>query len=280
MVANVQSNDDYKLALTEKELANYRRDGYIVPTWRFPTKSIKLLRELVDSIIKANPDHQQEQLVCPHLANGATKPMISDRHLDFLNLSMADGLCGILRQISGADVLLWGSQLFCKPPMTGMEIPWHQDGAYWPIKPLANVSAWIAIDEVKKENACLRVIPRSHLNGLRPHQTDNRKKVALDQTVRPEQMNEEEAIDIELEPGQVVLFDVYLIHGSNANTSGKRRAGLVYRYMPSTSLFDRRVPDKINQSGHLVSYKDRPLFQVIGNQQGENTMVETVRHES
>jgi hypothetical protein len=280
MMADIQSNDKQKLALTEKELASYKREGYIIPTWRFPAKSIKLLRELVDSIIQANPDHQQEQLVCPHLQKGATKPMISDRHLDFLNLSMADGLCSVLRQVVGADVLLWGSQLFCKPPMTGMEIPWHQDGAYWPIKPLANVSAWIAIDEVKKENACLRVIPKSHLNGLRPHRTDNRKKIALDQTVRSEEMNEEKAIDIELEPGQVVLFDVYLIHGSNANTSGKRRAGLVYRYMPSTSLFDRGVPDKTNQSGHLVSYKNRPLFQVIGNRQGENTMVETVRHES
>ncbi|MCH2631415.1 MAG: hypothetical protein MKZ89_13265, partial [Nisaea sp.] len=67
--------------------------------------------------------------------------------------------------------------------------------------------------------------------------------------------------------------DVYLMHGSNANTSGERRAGLVYRYMPSTSLFDRSVQDKINKSGHLVSYKDRPLFQVLGDDPGRNTKI-------
>ena len=201
--------------------------------------------------------------------------MTSNRHRDFLKLSMADGLCTILGQIVGQDILLWGSQLFCKPAMTGMEIPWHQDGAYWPIRPLANVSAWIAIDEVKIENSCLRVIPGSHLNGLYPHETDMREKIALDQTVKQDHLEDHKAINIELEPGQVVLFDVYLIHGSTANTSGKRRAGLVYRYMPSTSLFDRTVPDKINQAGHLVSYKDRPLFQVNGEQVGKNTMVET-----
>ena len=232
------------------------------------------MRELVEEIIRINPDHQQEQLVCPHLPRGATKPMISNRHKDFLKLSMADGLCTILGQIVGQDILLWGSQLFCKPAMTGMEIPWHQDGAYWPIRPLANVSAWIAIDEVKIENACLRVIPGSHLNGLRPHETDMREEIALDQTVKQDHLEDYKAVNVELEPGQVVLFDVYLIHGSTANTSGKRRAGLVYRYMPSTSLFDRTVPDKINQVGHLVSYKDRPLFQVNGEQVGQNTMVE------
>ena len=43
-----------------------------------------------------------------------------------------------------------------------------------------------------------------------------------------------------------------MIHGSNANTSGRRRAGLVYRYMPHVSLFDRSYPDKVNSSGYLV----------------------------
>ena len=179
----------------------------------------------------------------------------------------------ILGQILGPDVLLWGSQLFCKPAAVGMEIPWHQDGAYWPIRPLANISAWIAIDRVRRENACLRVIPGSHLNGLKPHQIDSRKNLALDRTVNPEHLNKEEAVDIELDPGELVFFDVYLMHGSNANTSGERRAGLVYRYMPSTSLFDRGVQDKINKSGHLVSYKDRPLFQVLGDDPGRNTKI-------
>ena len=158
---------DY-LGLKEAELARYKTDGYIIPAWRFSEEDVAIMRDLVEEIIQVNPDHQQEQLVCPHLPRGATKPMTSNRHRDFLKLSMADGLCTILSQIVGQDVLLWGSQLFYKPAMTGMEIPWHQDGAYWPIRPLANVSAWIAIDEVKIENSCLRVIPGSHLNGYNP----------------------------------------------------------------------------------------------------------------
>ena len=259
--------------LTEKEVENYKQQGYVVPKWKYPAKSIEIMQRLVQELIEANPDHYQEQLVCPHLPQGATKPMVSERHQDFLNLAMEEGVRKILGQILGPDVLLWGSQLFCKPAAVGMEIPWHQDGAYWPIRPLANISAWIAIDRVSRENACLKVIPGSHLSGLKPHQIDSRKNLALDRTVNPEHLNKEEAVDIELDPGELVFFDVYLMHGSNANTSGERRAGLVYRYMPSTSLFDRSVQDKINKSGHLVSYKDRPLFQVLGDDPGRNTKI-------
>ena len=259
--------------LTEEEVENYKQQGYVVPKWKYPAKSIEMMQRLVQELIEANPDHYQEQLVCPHLPQGATKPMVSERHQDFLNLAMEEGVRKILGQILGPDVLLWGSQLFCKPAAVGMEIPWHQDGAYWPIRPLANISAWIAIDRVRRENACLKVIPGSHLSGLKPHQIDSRKNLALDRTVNPEHLNKEEAVDIELDPGELVFFDVYLMHGSNANTSGERRAGLVYRYMPSTSLFDRSVQDKINKSGHLVSYKDRPLFQVLGNDPGRNTKI-------
>ena len=178
--------------LTEEEVENYKQQGYVVPKWRYPAKSIEMMQRLVQELIEANPDHYQEQLVCPHLPQGATKPMVSERHQDFLNLAMEEGVRKILGQILGPDVLLWGSQLFCKPAALGMEIPWHQDGAYWPIRPLANISAWIAIDRVRRENACLKVIPGSHLSGLKPHQIDSRKNLALDRTVNPEHLNKEE----------------------------------------------------------------------------------------
>jgi hypothetical protein len=165
-----------QFGLSDIELKQYKQDGYIIPKWRFSDDDVRLMQGLVEEIIKLNPDHQQEQFVCPHLPKGATKPMNSSRHREFLKLATTAGLRSGLNQIIGKDILLWGSQLFCKPAMTGMEIPWHQDGAYWPIKPLANVSAWIAIDDVKIENACLKVIPGSHLNGLRPHETDSREK--------------------------------------------------------------------------------------------------------
>jgi hypothetical protein len=262
--------------LNPEELQSYQRDGFIIPRWRFDHDRVARMLDAVDRVITANPDHRPEQLVCPHIPGGATKPIAGDHHGDFLGFGTTPDLATILRQLVGPNVLMWGSQLFCKPPSIGMAIPWHQDGEYWPIRPLANVSAWIAIDPATRENGCLRVIPGSHRGGLRPHVLDDRENLALDQTVAPEHLDEGNAVDLELEPGQLALFDVFLMHGSNANTSGKRRAGLVYRYMPSTSLFDRAMPDKITSFGHLVMYQKRPVYQVIGADPGANTLVEGV----
>jgi ectoine hydroxylase-related dioxygenase (phytanoyl-CoA dioxygenase family) len=73
--------------------------------------------------------------------------------------------------------------------------------------------------------------------------------------------------DIELKAGHFSVHDVYLVHGAAANDSGRRRAGLVFRYMPSTSHFDRdlarkqveemNVPDLSKRRLYLVSGQDR-----------------------
>ena len=33
-----------------------------------------------------------------------------------------------------------------KPPVEGYETPWHQDGHYWPIRPLATCTVWVALE--------------------------------------------------------------------------------------------------------------------------------------
>ena len=49
------------------------------------------------------------------------------------------------------------------------------------------------------------------------------------------------AVALELEPGQMSMHDVYLIHGAEANRSAKRRTGIALRYMPGTSVFERDI---------------------------------------
>jgi ectoine hydroxylase-related dioxygenase (phytanoyl-CoA dioxygenase family) len=81
--------------------------------------------------------------------------------------------------VAGEDLILWGCHVFCKPAGDGFETPWHQDGHYRPIRPLATG----AFDDAR-------------------------------------------AVDIELQPGQMSLHDVYMIHGANANRSAQRRTGV------------------------------------------------------
>ena len=67
-----------------------------------------------------------------------------------------------------------------------------------------------------------------------------------------------------LEPGQMSMHDVYMIHGAKANTSGQRRTGVALRYMPASSHFDRSLKPVDGQSGVPVSFATRPLWLLRG----------------
>mgnify|MGYP001218300665 CR=1 FL=1 len=76
-----------------------------------------------------------------------------------------------------------------------------------------------------------------------------------------------EAWEMLLERGQLVMFDVFLMHGSQANRSNKKRRGMTMRLMPTTSHFDRSIaPDIL---AHL------PLMLVRGGDKcGKNDLQE------
>ena len=76
--------------------------------------------------------------------------------------------------------------------------------------------------------------------------------------------DEADAVDIELQPGQMSLHDVYMIHGAAANTSTQRRTGVALRYMPATSHFDRSLRPVDGKTGVAVNFGQRPLWLVKG----------------
>ncbi len=154
---------------------------------------------------------------------------------------------------------------FTKPARNGLETPWHQDGEFWPIRPLATCTVWIAIDEANKQNGCLRIIRGSHKNRkLRKHNTVNDNKFTLHQVLDPSEYNEADAVDLELKRGQISLHDVYLLHGSKANESSKSRRGMTLRYMPTSSVFDRKVANELHENLGVVNHSERSLFLMRG----------------
>ena len=181
----------------------------------------------------------------------------------WLQFLMHDKVLDIVGQLIGCDIILWGSTLFCKPAGRGRIVPWHRDGRYWPIKPLATTSVWIAVDDATAQNGCLRVIPGSHkARETGRHFTSARDDVAIPKTLHEDEYDEAQAIDVELEAGQMAIFDIYTAHGSNANTSDRRRVGYAMLYMPSASYYDRTdipVPESRGAAHHT-----RPLILARG----------------
>jgi ectoine hydroxylase-related dioxygenase (phytanoyl-CoA dioxygenase family) len=218
------------------------------------------MRAALDRLIADNPGVRPEKLVSAHLENGS-EGVKGGRA--FLELARDKGLVELISDAIGEDVILWGCQVFCKPGGDGLETPFHQDGHYWPIRPLATCTAWIALDPSRKENGCLKVVPRSHAGKqLFPHLREDREDLVL--TNRIQGFDESTAVEIELEPGQMSLHDVYMIHGATVNRSPMRRAGVAIRYMPGSSVFERNLMQASTASGYLVDFSTRPLWLLKG----------------
>ena len=74
------------------------------------------------------------------------------------------------------------------------------------------------------------------------------------------------AQDDVLMAGEFSIHDVYLIHGSQPNRSGKRRAALVLRYMSAESLYDRSMDLDGGTQHYQTRFSIRPIFLVRGQQ--------------
>jgi hypothetical protein len=249
--------------LSPAQIESYRRDGLVIPDYRLPDAQLAKLRSALDALLAANPHVRPEQLISAHIRRGPEKTI---GHEAFLEFAHDPHILDMVEQIAGPDLILWGCQVFCKPAGDGYEVPWHQDGRYWPIRPLATCTVWVALDRSSPENGCMRYIPGSHARGhVYRHRNDTRPDLALDLVLADDAVDTGAARDVVLEPGMMSLHDVYLVHGSNPNRSGKRRAGLALRYMPASSHFDRAMfAPRTSGNGLTVDYTNRPIWLVRG----------------
>jgi ectoine hydroxylase-related dioxygenase (phytanoyl-CoA dioxygenase family) len=255
------------------EIAHYEAQGYVIPRFRLPAGEVAALREALDALIRDNPGVRPEKLVSAHIAGDNGEGVRGSAA--FLALARDPRIVELVSGVIGDDVVLWGCHVFCKPAGEGYETPWHQDGHYWPIRPLATCTAWVALEPSTVANGCLRVIPRSHRDrALHAHLHEDRRDVTLNQRMADGTFDEREAVDLELEPGEMSLHDVYMIHGAARNRSPQRRTGVALRYMPSTSVFERDRNPVDGKSGVPVDFARRPLWLVKGiDRSGRNDFV-------
>lgn len=140
-----------------------------------------------------------------------------------------------IEALLGPDILLLATHFFCKYGQEEKFVAWHQDVTYWGLEPPVAVTAWYAVDDSDRENGCMRVIPGTHLSGIRAHgkaeQAGNLLSINQEIQVLPEEQLT--AVDLPLKAGQISLHDGALIHGSLPNRSPRRRCGLTLRYVPA-----------------------------------------------
>ena len=144
------------------------------------------------------------------------------------------GILAVVEALLGPELLLFGDQLFMKPP-GGVEKPYHQDSPYFPIEPMNLVSCWIALDETTEENGCLWFIPGSHTEGVRDHsevwQVGDREDMRVPEALI--ERDREQAVC--LRPGDCSFHHSLLLHRSGANRSRSSRRGWALHFMSASA---------------------------------------------
>jgi hypothetical protein len=211
--------------LTADETDRYNRQGFLEPRQVLPASDAVDLRgyfdDLLEQVLAADDNRNSYSIntyhvVCERLHDLVTDPRITALAADLL----------------GDEIVCWGSHLFAKLPNDGKEVPFHQDAVYWPMTPSRSVSVWLAIDDVDEENAAMRFIPGSHLDGaLHHHLRDLDGSRVLGQEVDSQELEGRPQYMNAMPAGYASLHSDMLLHGSAANTSMRRRAGLTLRYV-------------------------------------------------
>lgn len=213
--------------LNKIEVEQFHRQGYLGPFDAMPAATMIDLRADITRLLQSDP--------VPWPEEGWHARLIPRHHNRFLDSPLAYRLSTLPEMVSrmtsiyGENLLLWRAHFFDKGP-GAKEIPWHQDYNYWPLEPPVIISAWLAIDRVKRENACMQIIPGSH-RKLMPH-IKATPDMAFLEMVDPATIDTSLAVDIELEPGQFILFNERVLHHSDINNSSLQRCGLSIRMIP------------------------------------------------
>ena len=136
----------------------------------------------------------------------------------FSRLLVDERLTGVAADLlNSPNVQLHHNKLFIKPPEKGSPFPMHQDYPFFPHTKTTMLAAILHFDTASLEKGCVRVIPGSHKNGALPHQEEGGWHLPF------EQYSLDDAVACPAEPGDVLFFSYFTIHGSGLNTSEEAR---------------------------------------------------------
>jgi ectoine hydroxylase-related dioxygenase (phytanoyl-CoA dioxygenase family) len=214
--------------LTVQDIEHFRAEGYLLPGRQlFSEEKLSRLEQIFNEHLAEKGDKLSDELDTPHYRD--------ERLLEFL---LSDEVLDLIEELIGPDIALWSSHFISKDPRTGRATPWHEDSAFWEGRFDRYdhiVTIWLALEDGSfKENGCMRVIPRTHLDG---GFSDNYVPTDITQQTFHAGLagvDEDQAVYFELKRGEFSLHDGRIVHGAAANTSDIRRTGYTMRYFPSS----------------------------------------------
>ena len=211
--------------LTQAQIDQFWRDGCVFPVRVMPEAEALEIRRRLETFESES--------------GGPLKGALRHKsHLLFTwlgDLVRNNGIVDAIEDLYGPNLLCWTTNFFIKEADNPAFVSWHQDSTYWGLDKPDVVTAWVALTPSNKANGAMKFIPGSHTKDQIPHRDTFAKNNLLTrgQEVAVE-VDESKAVAITLEPGEISLHHVRLVHGSPPNPSHDRRIGFAIRYIPTT----------------------------------------------
>jgi ectoine hydroxylase-related dioxygenase (phytanoyl-CoA dioxygenase family) len=135
--------------------------------------------------------------------------------------------------------------IFNKPPHVSNTLNWHQDVAYFPLKPNNQIAVWIPFEPVNAEKSAMVYALGSHKHGIRGSVNLHTKEVfeGEDRPLIPNDPSKEgfKVVTMEMTNQDMLIHDGYTWHYTGPNTvSGYTRRGLSVRFITDEAIFDPR----------------------------------------
>lgn len=233
--------------IAQRDLDHYRDNGFIRPQPLLTAGEAGRYREACErSCIEAGPKPSRRQ------AASRTKPYLLFPWA--AELVRHPALLDMVEALIGPDILVFHTTVWIKEGGSGSFVPWHQDGTYFGLEPLEQVTAWVALTESTREMGCLRFLPGSHRDGQVQHRDHDDETLMLSRGQTVERgVDEDSAVYLEFAPGEVSFHHTMAMHSSGPNRSTRRRIGIGISYIPAHV----RHVTPVRLSASLVRGRDR-----------------------
>lgn len=230
--------------LTAEQIASFHESGYLVGDVLFDAAEVEALGHAYSGCLDTlQAEGRLASIRDGELADGTATQVYQIRvahlqHRLFDQLIRDARILDRVEALLGPDLQVILCQGLYKPPHTGGEVHWHQDDFYFRVsgeRPV--VSCWLAFDEATKDNGCMWVLPEHH-DRLRDHE-DLQPGYAM------KDADEDRAVPLPLQAGQIMFHHGATPHRTLANTTSTPRRAMAIHYMDARArpLGDNRTAE-------------------------------------
>jgi hypothetical protein len=216
-------------------------DGWVLLTGAVSGAGIAAARQWLDRVATdpALLDRLQAQYDAPGVPRKLRRIFWADPSF-WVSWIGRSGVRDALVALVGSSPALVFHAAFLKPAGVGGPVGFHQDQALWEATLPGAYSFWMPLDAADSTNGGIVVCPGSHRDGLLPHVPDadhpwhdvvDLKAAGL------------VPVPVASAPGDVVVWDRFLVHGSDANVSERSRRAMVLVFVPDTEQARAQATD-------------------------------------